>query len=386
MNRMRLSLLCYLMLLSAPSLLAQWSLGVKNHLDQDANTRVLLDYQAATDKEKNFLIEIAFRVEGSQGEFRVIQSREVRVQTSESRLFDFFFRLPPNAYQVDVDILDLDLDERQYLRLPQAYRVLDAQSVRLSDVYLSYQRDPEQAFDEPILTQSVDPERGKIYYSLNIEAPAYEVLTFRAELYEKKPDTEREAVSFLVSIDQIKRVFYLQNGRGTFQDSLDIADLPSGQYQIDIRIYDDNQRLAARKGSFSLGSDLKKWIFSNLDEAFRMMIYVYPNAQLDSLLEQERDPFVRREAFSQIWEDMYEDKAEEEMERYYRKVFAANERYAETERQGWETDRGRIFILYGEPKEKSVEIAGKSHLRWTYPRWSLSFLFEKRNQSYQLIE
>ncbi|MEL6591053.1 MAG: GWxTD domain-containing protein, partial [Bacteroidota bacterium] len=351
-----------------------------------ANTRVLLDYQASTDKEKKFLIEIAFRIEGSQGEFRVIQSREVRVQTSESRLFDFFFRLPPNAYQVDVDILDLDLDERQYLRLPQAYRLLDVQPVRLSDVYLSYQRDPEQAFAEPILTQSVDPERGKIYYSLNIEAPAYEVLTFRAELYEKKPDTEREAVSFLVSIDQIKRVFYLENGRGTFQDSLDIADLPSGQYQIDIRIYDDNQRLAARKGSFSLGSDLKKWIFSNLDEAFRMMIYVYPNAQLDSLLEQERDPFVRREAFSQIWEDMYEDKAEEEMERYYRKVFAANERYAEADRQGWESDRGRIFILYGEPREKSIEIAGKSHLRWTYPRWSLSFLFEKRNQSYELIE
>ena len=180
-------------------------------------------------------------------------------------------------------------------------------------------------------------------------------------------------------------MFYLNNGRGVFQDSLDISDLPSGQYQIDIRIYDDNQRLAARKGSFSLGSDLKKWIFDNLDEAFRMMVYVYPNAQLDSLLEQERDPFVRREAFNQIWEGMYEDKAEEEMERYYRKVFIANERYIE-EKEGWETDRGRIYILYGEPKEKSVEIAGNSYLRWTYSRWSLSFLFEKYNQNYQLIE
>lgn len=378
-------LLLLTLLVLGSSLQAQWSIGVKNHLAADKNTRVLLNYEASTDKEKNFLIEIAFRIEGQEGQYRIAQSREVSVSTETSRLFDFYFQLPPNTYQVDVDILDRDLDERNFLRLPNSYRILEAQQVNLSDVYLSYEQDPNLAFAQPILTQSVDPEKGKIYYSLNIEAPGYEVLTFRAELYEKKPDSEREAVSFLVSINQIKRVFYLENGRGVFQDSLDIADLPSGQYKIDIRIYDDNQRLAARKGSFSLGSDLKKWIFSNLDEAFRMMVYVYPNAQLDSLLEQERDPFVRREAFNQIWEGMYEEKAEEEMESYYRKVFAANERYIE-DKDGWETDRGRIFILYGEPKEKSVEIAGKSYLRWTYPRWSLSFLFEKYNQNYQLIE
>ncbi len=374
-----------LLILCGHGLQAQWSIGVKNHLDADKNTRVLLNYEASTDKEKNFLIEIAFRVEGPEGQYRIAQSREVGVRTKSSRLFEFYFKLPPNSYQVDVDILDRDLDERSFLRLPNVYRILEAQQVNLSDIYLSYEEDPKVAFSQPILTQAVDPEKGKLFYSLNINAPGYEVLTFRAELYEKKPDSEREAVSFLVSISQIKKVFYLNNGRGVFQDSLDISDLPSGQYQIDIRIYDDNQRLAARKGSFSLGSDLKKWIFDNLDEAFRMMVYVYPNAQLDSLLEQERDPFVRREAFNQIWEGMYEDKAEEEMERYYRKVFIANERYIE-EKEGWETDRGRIYILYGEPKEKSVEIAGNSYLRWTYPRWSLSFLFEKHNQNYQLIE
>ena len=75
------------------------------------------------------------------------------------------------------------------------------------------------------------------------------------------------------------------------------------------------------------------------------------------------------------------------MEIYFNKIYVANERYEE-DRPGWETDRGKIYVQYGEPgQEKTgLEIRGKTYRRWTYPEWSLTFLFEKRNQRYVLVE
>ncbi len=385
----RIFLTCLLML-GILSLSAQWRLGVKNHLSEKYNTRVLLDFMASTDRNKTFLVEVSFREAESH---RVILSREIKLTASGSKLFELLFQVPEGpAYQVDVDVLDLDLNERQLISATSLYRVSRQREVRVSDIYLSYQADPKQAFAEPLLLQTLDPDQKILHYFLELEAPDYDVLTFRAELYEKQPEADQQAVSFLVSIDQTRRVVYVPSrGKVVFQDSLVIADLPTGEYQIDVRIYNDEQRLAAKTESFSIGSDLKKWIFTHIEEAFQMMVYVMPARRIDSLLEVERDTFVRREAFEGIWTQFYKEKSEEQMERYFRKVFVANERYPERgsggeDIPGWETDRGRIFILYGEPREKSIEINGKSYLRWTYSRWSLSFIFEERNQRYELVE
>ena len=50
-----ISLLTLLVLISNP-LLAEWRLGVKNHLDPRYNTRVLLDYTASTDRKKEVIV------------------------------------------------------------------------------------------------------------------------------------------------------------------------------------------------------------------------------------------------------------------------------------------------------------------------------------------
>jgi GWxTD domain-containing protein len=391
MMMMRFS--CWLILLLTVSnpLFAEWRLGVKHHLDARFNTRVLLDYVASTDRQKEVVAEISFWEENTH---RVLVSREVRLAIQGSQLFEEFFQLPAGKnYHVDVDIYDRELEERFLLSLARPYLVRSRGGVRTSGIYLSYQSNPDTAFAKPLLDQRLNPDRKKLYYFLEMEARGYEVLTFRAELYEKKPDADQEAVSFLVSINQTRRVEYLRNdGRIYFIDSLDISGLPSGQYQIDLRIYNDDQRIAARKDEFSIGSDLSIWIFQNIEEAFQMMVYVVPPTRIDSILETERDTFVRKEIFFQFWNDLYEDAAGEQMERYYRKVFQAKDDYGEIgpggeEMPGWETDRGRVFILYGPPQEESiVNIKQKNYLRWTYSRWSLSFLFEERNQRYILVE
>jgi hypothetical protein len=54
---------------------------------------------------------------------------------------------------------------------------------------------------------------------------------------------------------------------------------------------------------------------------------------------------------------------------YLQRVTAANQRFHALSRQGWNTDRGRVFIMYGEPDEierypSSVDI--KPYEVWHY--------------------
>lgn len=53
---------------------------------------------------------------------------------------------------------------------------------------------------------------------------------------------------------------------------------------------------------------------------------------------------------------------------YLRRIKIVNERYAALGKDGWETNRGRIYLLYGEPDEierRPVE-GGKPHEVWSY--------------------
>ena len=91
------------------------------------------------------------------------------------------------------------------------------------------------------------------------------------------------------------------------------------------------------------------------------------------------------------WKHLYDEDTENYFESYYEKMFKANFRFKGevqngTPLSGWQTDRGRIFVQYGEPAEKVIEIKGRPYLLWTYVRWSLSFLFEQRDQQFILVK
>ena len=172
----------------------------------------------------------------------------------------------------------------------------------------------------------------------------------------------------------------------SFSAPLNLIDLQPGEYLLSIEIYDDATRLARENTTFIIGGDIKQRILhdDSLDNSIRMMEYVLPVEMLDTLLTYP-DTDVKRDAFLKVWQDLYGVDSEEQMESYFNKIFEANQRYKENQ-IGWRTDRGQTFIKYGEPEEENIEIRGKEYLRWRYAQWSLSFLFEKRNQAYILVE
>ena len=63
---------------------------------------------------------------------------------------------------------------------------------------------------------------------------------------------------------------------------------------------------------------------------------------------------------------------------YFRRVQRANEKFNLRYKEGWETDRGKILILYGEPdkiENRRYAADQKPHLVWIYEKQHLTFLF-----------
>ena len=218
-----------------------------------------------------------------------------------------------------------------------------------------------------------------------VYAPGYTSLSIRAVLYQEAENESEAPTVAYQSLHQTNRALNLEFGSTLFRDSVDLTGLTGGEYMIQVLVYVDDDFVLDEKTWFVKGGDIKQRIYEDLDSSIRMMRYVAPETQLDSLLRNE-DPQVKEVEFLRMWEKLYKEEAESQMEQYFQKIYAANDRYEETDTPGWLTDRGRIFIKYGEPREGALEVKGTSYLRWTYAKWSLSFLFEKRNQVYQLVE
>jgi GWxTD domain-containing protein len=86
----------------------------------------------------------------------------------------------------------------------------------------------------------------------------------------------------------------------------------------------------------------------NVDSAFMWMRYVLTKE------EQKRaerlTPEGKREYLHAYWREREKDKLDA-ANQYFARVAEANRRYTFLKRAGWRTDRGRIFILYGEPDQ-----------------------------------
>jgi GWxTD domain-containing protein len=374
-------LLVFIWIVSALPSSAQWELGVAARLGGSGNTQVLLGYTAPTDAPKEFAADISFRL---AGQHRTYLRKEVYLQTRGSRIFSVFFTLPEGDYEVDVDLHDRSLGAHSLLSLPGIYRVKPRRSVSLSDILLSRERSPEAAFDRPVLTPFLQASDRSLHYFVEIEAAGYRNLVLRAILYRERETSQadQENASAYVSVQQSTRILNL-GGRSLFQDSLNIGQLSAGEYMIQTLVYDEEELLGEEKTWFRVGGDIQARIFADLPLAIRMMQYACPPQRLEELLRIE-DPLVQQSEFLKTWEVLYPLESSVHMERYYQKIFEADRRFAEGGMPGWQTDRGRIFIQYGEPRERALELNGKPCLRWTYSRWELSFLFVAEGSRYRL--
>jgi len=137
-----------------------------------------------------------------------------------------------------------------------------------------------------------------------------------------------------------------------------------------------------------LASTERRWIVpktmtgavvSDLLTAIKQLAYVAEQNEIDGMLD-AKDPSERQFRFEQFWKQRDpspQTVRNEAFEEYYYRVATANKRFR-SYAEGWLTDMGRVYIVYGDPaniEQFSSQSGVSLVVRWTYPN-SQAFVFE----------
>jgi GWxTD domain-containing protein len=125
--------------------------------------------------------------------------------------------------------------------------------------------------------------------------------------------------------------------------------------------------------------------------AFRPMRYLFTETQYEEISDLPRADF--KEWFEQYWseQDPTPHTVFNELQaEFFQRVSESNRKFKRRNFEGWETDRGKIFILYGPPaKIENGRYSSHSlpYLVWEYDE-SLKFVFvdKRRNGEFFLVD
>ena len=155
--------------------------------------------------------------------------------------------------------------------------------------------------------------------------------------------------------------------------SIIIADLPTDTYTIILSVIDsvNNKGVSTSKKFFIYNPDLfydDTTTTSNiailatafgsmseeeLDDIFEKSKYIATSAEIDKYNKLSTEDG-KRQFMNEFWklrDDASDTQRNEFYTTYFQRVEIANQRYAALSRAGWKTDRGRVFIMFGEPTE-----------------------------------
>ncbi len=167
-----------------------------------------------------------------------------------------------------------------------------------------------------------------------------------------------------------------------------ISSMPSGKYSISVQMGStDGQIISSSEKVFFANnphvpqisvaavelksSEMAGLSADELQEEFKMAQYVATSQEI-KMFSQFTSEDGRREFLAKFWIDVEAGSGGRRAinrNEYLRRVGIANTRYRVLNRDGWRTDRGRVFILYGEPdhiERTASSESTKPHEAWKY--------------------
>jgi len=317
---------------------------------------------------------------------------EAEARRSDVSIFDVMpLLVPPGVYGATVTVTDLVADvsgtaKVDTVRVRRFGNVGD--SLLLSDVQLAYRIDFVR---DTVVARNAQKVKNGYYVEPNpasVYAPADSVLFYYAELYNLQPEPTSYRVRMWILntagdvLKQLDPRFAPRLGESALLTyGLSIADLAPGlRYQLAVEVDHGDRSVAARKyfwlkqGAASPTASAEV-PFTDADAKFneKFLAHIATTEEMREYralsLEGKRrfvlDFWARRDTIPSTPEN-------EAYQEHARRFAIANERFARslTKRDdGWNTDRGRIYILYGPPDDiiySSSSIGSLPWERWEY--------------------
>ena len=299
--------------------------------------------------------------------------------------------LAPGTYAVQVAVED-GASGRTFSR--ELARVVRAprNGVAASDPILLDRYDPAERTSEPNVSGviSTESETFVVYYEIVSDAPA----TLEATYMMTERNRVQERPSFAAMLGLAPRQ---QAELGTPVVRTEMLEVPAGRTPAAFRVptkalqvgdYTLAVRLATADGLTVAESEKPvavRWMglesqIADIDEAIAQLRFVAKDREVRAI-RQAATPEEKLRLFRAFWDERDPTPGttrNERMEEYYYRVAFANERYSRFQNQGWNSDRGEVFIRFGEPdyvEEHPYNYGSEPYQVWTYYRNGRRFIF-----------
>jgi GWxTD domain-containing protein len=283
------------------------------------------------------------------------------------------FRLNPGTYKIEVAVRDQfsrkELSQTRTITIPDYTTTLPA----LSSILLL--TDIEQREER----YSITPLIGDVVWNSDASLFAF------YEIYlEDSPETVGVQWKLAAKDGRVLssgagpiQTITGRTGRQFFKISLPKHPMP-GTYTLGVSLYgatgkklDTTAVLARQQRTLTIPPSAFGSVVSDLSKAIRQLRYVATQSDMDYIQEgtTENDKQTRFEEFWKKLDPTSNTTRNEAFEDYYARIEKANALY-KSYTDGWLTDMGMVFIIYGEPAQ--AERYGSTTGTPRYIRWTMS--------------
>lgn len=316
-----------------------------------------------------------------------------KIFTSDALLIDVLGdTLPAGTYFLELKALDLNSNKTGARKTQLQVPDFKADSLQLSDIQLALdlkEDTTEVKFNKSGMRVLPNPRREYISKE--------EMLYLYAELYNLKFDPEAKEKGYLLGFSVLDSTGSNRKDYGSathirpgstavLANALNVGSLPPGNYFLQVSAKDlaSGQQVTKTKPFSILPSAIleKPGEPATEEEAKnlrKMLTYIATKDELK--MYDQLNLAGKRQFLAEFWKRKDPDPSTPENEfkiEYYRRWEEAQRRYSTTQagkdawkKDGWKTDMGRVYIVYGEPdniERYPVAMEAKGWEKWNYDR------------------
>ena len=312
----------------------------------------------------------------------------------------FNFKIAPGTYRVHLRLTDLESSEKSTCELSLTMPVFSNTSLSLSDIQFAHQIDATDAQGSLVKNGlKIVPNTSRTISSasptLNIYFELYGLSKTEGGTFDLAYallDTSRYRVKNYPSTR------YRKPGTTAIKtEALDLANLPPGQYVIEVTARDtDTRQMTTQQGVFVIAAATKPGLatdLASLKRYFKQIRYIATKSELETY--ESLNPEKKADFILSFWkkrDPTPETSANEFAAEHFGRIRYADEHFsAYPGRKGSDTHQGRIHIRYGLPTDierSPFSATGKAFEIWTYEHlnyYECIFLDRLGDSVYQMI-
>jgi GWxTD domain-containing protein len=346
---------------------AQWLVEALNAIGPGYNTQVFISTE---DLQESVNIHLGFKIENAKTYFF---QDEFSADLGEPSEIKRNYQLQPGTYTLEVI---LEGNTAVQLSIPYTCESVE-QAIFVSDIFLAESKFPS---DPQIKKHSARIANGQnqLHFQCELLSKRYQQLTARAVLYRERRSGTHARV--FTSIQQQNKVLDMIKAKTFFEGVFDLQNLDAGSYLIEVLVFEDDQLLGERSVRFTISWQGYAELLQNLDEAIEMLEPIASQEEINEMLGIQ-DNLAKRAAFEFWWVNYTSETGAYQLQNYYQKLDKAAALFSD-KLPVWKSDRGKTYLLYGNPSRQEIVKNEMRYERWYYEAWDMVLWFREEGENF----